>query len=181
MTEYAIIVACTPNGGIGKDNKIPWFIKEDLRYFQKTTLTTNNSSKINAIIMGKKTWESLPIKPLSGRLNVIISTSLKQDDIQGVLIARSLEHAHSILKQYSFIDKIFVIGGARLYRDAVFDYHYTKLYLTNIYKEYDCDTFIDLKLFKERYKIIKEGKIQISNNIDNNEYSHDEYEQVYDR
>lgn len=176
--EYAIIVACTSSGGIGKNNKIPWHITEDLRHFQKITLDSNDPKRVNVVIMGRNTWESLPNKPLPTRINIVISSTLTQDDITGALIARSLEHAHSIIKTYPYIGRVFVIGGSKLYRDAMFDHHYTKVYLTNIYLDYDCDTFIDLKLLKSRYKLIKEGRMILSKSS-NDFYSHDEYEQIF--
>lgn len=178
MAEYSIIVACTLNGGIGYNNKIPWNIKEDLRNFQRITLTTKDPSQINAVIMGKNTWFSLPEnkRPLHGRINIVITKSINNIDYPGIIIARSLEHAHSIVKKYNFIDKIFVIGGAKLYREAMFDYHYNKVYLTYIHKDFDCDTFIDLSLLRQRYKLIKEGHTKISDD-DKIEFSYNEYEQ----
>jgi dihydrofolate reductase/thymidylate synthase len=175
--EYGIIVACTSNGGIGKDGKIPWNIQEDLRYFQKTTLKTEDSRRVNAVIMGRKTWESLPIKPLPRRINVVVSTTMNIQNNEGALVARSLEHAHSLINQYPYIGRIFVIGGSRLYKDAMFDHHYTKVYLTNIYTDHECNTFINLKLLKERYKITKEGRMLLASC--NQYYSHNEYEQDF--
>ena len=176
--EYALIVACTPSGGIGKNNKIPWYIKEDLRYFQKITLTTSDPMRVNALIMGRNTWESLPqSKPLAGRINVVVSSTLTQDDIIGALVVRSLEQAHSKLRDFPYIGTIFVIGGSRLYREAMFDHHYTKVYLTNIHKEFECDAFIDLKLLDQRYKKVRQGKIITSDTSDLIKYTQDQYEQ----
>jgi len=76
MIGFSLILACTIDGGIGIDNKIPWDIKEDLKLFQEITMKIDNnynSYKKNAIIMGRKTWDSLPFKPLKNRMNIIIS------------------------------------------------------------------------------------------------------------
>ena len=67
MKETAIIVATTTEYGIGMDNKIPWNIPEEMRNFRKVT-TDSVSNKRNCIIMGRKTWESLPYKPLPNQI-----------------------------------------------------------------------------------------------------------------
>ena len=67
-----MIVACRSNNGIGFQNSIPWFIKSDLKYFSKLTKGNGN----NAIVMGRKTWDSLPLKPLPKRENIIITNSI---------------------------------------------------------------------------------------------------------
>lgn len=61
-----LIVARARNGAIGKDNTIPWHLPEDLRFFKRETLG-------GAVIMGRKTWDSLPFKPLKDRLNLVVS------------------------------------------------------------------------------------------------------------
>ena len=67
--NFKIIVAATKKFGIGLNNKLPWRIPEDLKHFSKTTIGKGN----NAIIMGRKTWESIGSKPLPKRHNIIIS------------------------------------------------------------------------------------------------------------
>ena len=99
MIGFSLILACTIEGGIGIDNKIPWDIKEDMQLFQQITTKIDdnyNSFKKNAIIMGRKTWESLPYKPLKNRLNIIISNN--PDDIntnkhRNIIIFNNLDAA----------------------------------------------------------------------------------------
>lgn len=76
--QVCLIVACSQNNGIGLQNQLPWKLKFDLRFFQKTTMETSDPLKQNAIIMGRNTWDSLPSsrRPLKGRLNVVLSTRL---------------------------------------------------------------------------------------------------------
>ena len=74
------ILASTYNGGIGLNGKLPWRLKEDMKIFKRITTTIQNSddkNKLNAVIMGKNTWESIPLKfrPLSNRINIILSTT----------------------------------------------------------------------------------------------------------
>ena len=71
MGNYNIIVAMCDNNGIGYKNSLPWKNSEDLKRFAKLTKGNGN----NAIVMGRKTWESLPYKPLKGRYNIVISKS----------------------------------------------------------------------------------------------------------
>ena len=72
-----LIVAFSKNMGIGYKNKIPWFLKNDLKYFKKLTIGNNN----NAVVMGRKTWESLPVNKLPKRDNLILSKTIKGDNI----------------------------------------------------------------------------------------------------
>ncbi len=73
-----LIVAATARGGIGKDGRLPWELPTDMAFFRTTTLATSGAAgKQNAVVMGRKTWASIPAKfrPLKGRLNVVLSTS----------------------------------------------------------------------------------------------------------
>ena len=83
-----VIVASTPSGGIGKDGKLPWELPGDMAYFKEVTLRTATPAattpaggpsvaKRNAVVMGRKTWSSIPAKfrPLKGRLNVVLTSS----------------------------------------------------------------------------------------------------------
>lgn len=76
---FSIIVAADINNGIGKNGKLPWNIPDDLRIFR--TITTNST-----VIMGRKTWESLPVKPLKNRHNIVISNTLDLLDGNQLLI-----------------------------------------------------------------------------------------------
>ena len=97
--EVHLIWAQDKNGGIGKNGKLPWHISEDLKNFKKITLNST-------IIMGRKTWESLPIKPLPNRENIVLSTTLDDD----ILIFKSYEDCIKDLQKRT-VPKVFVIGG----------------------------------------------------------------------
>ncbi|NBP66696.1 MAG: dihydrofolate reductase, partial [Bacteroidetes bacterium] len=153
-------VACTEDGGIGINNKIPWTIPQDMKHFKDITTNTHNYGFINVVIMGKNTWLSLPkkFKPLSNRINIIISTSLDNDTINGAIVVKSLDEAHNTINQFSFIESVFIIGGEGLYREALYNHRYTHIYLTLIHKHYKCDKFFPIKSLKARYKKFSEEK-----------------------
>jgi dihydrofolate reductase len=129
--EIIIIAAMSENKVIGKDNALPWSIKEDMAHFKKLT-------KGWPCVMGRKTWESLPTKPLPWRLNVIVSQTMKVDGSfpQDVKIFPSLSAA---VENCSGFEKIFIIGGETIYKQAL-DLA-DKIELTVIHKQYDGDAF----------------------------------------
>ncbi|MBP5987752.1 MAG: dihydrofolate reductase [Azonexus sp.] len=110
MTEVVIIAAVAKNRVIGKDNQLIWNIPEDMAHFKALTAG-------HTVIMGRKTWESLPprFRPLPGRRNIVIS---RQADYSApdAELAESLEIA---LKMASTVAFAFVIGGEQIYRQAM--------------------------------------------------------------
>ena len=131
MQEIIIIAAMAENRVIGKNNALPWPLKEGMGNFKELTLGW-------PCIMGRKTWESLPKKPLPGRLNIVISSSVPQTELcpQEVPILSSLQAALERCKGY---DKVFICGGETIYRQALS--LADKIELTLIHKEYEGDTF----------------------------------------
>ena len=134
-----LIVACTPNGGIGYENKLPWNkIQGDLPRFK--ALTTDK-----VILMGRNTWESLPKKPLPNRTNIVLTSK----PIDGVLTITELPNTSAPESD------VWVIGGAKLINSC---WHLlNEIHLTRTIAEYTCDVFIDLvKLEKEFICVSKE-------------------------
>ncbi|MBU3711487.1 MAG: dihydrofolate reductase [Limnohabitans sp.] len=105
-----LIFARARNGVIGKDNQLPWHLPEDLAHFKRTTLG-------QPVIMGRKTWDSLPPKfrPLPGRANLVVT---RQTDWQasGATVAHSLAQAQSMCDP---AQEVWVIGGAEIYAQAL--------------------------------------------------------------
>jgi len=122
---FTIIVAYEQtNHGIGFQNRIPWHVPEDMNFFRKTTIRTQDPHKKNALIMGRKTWESLHKKPLDKRINICLTTSLKKKDIGPVqpdmFFAYSMEDALKYVQLHiSEIESVFVIGGSQIYQEAI--------------------------------------------------------------
>ena len=79
VNTYSIIVAADLNGGIGNNGTIPWDIKTDRIQFKRITTRTENNGKVNAVVMGRKTWQSLPEnqQPLQGRRNIVLSRNIE--------------------------------------------------------------------------------------------------------
>jgi len=151
--NFAVIVACTLTGGIGYNNTIPWDIPEDLKYFKYITTTTSNPNKINAVIMGRNTWNSIGNKPLKNRLNIIVSSTLNAQSTD-VLIVKSLDEAYAHLAQLYNIENVFAIGGSRLYNEAISDTRYNKVYLTLIMSSrIQCDAFFPVELMKKEFYV----------------------------
>jgi dihydrofolate reductase len=104
----------------------------------------------NAVIMGRKTWESIParFRPLPGRLNVVISRSLGQKPSEGgVVVAGSLEEALQELRgRAGGVGRVFVIGGAQIYGAALERREARRVLLTRVRSEFECDTFFPVAL-----------------------------------
>lgn len=156
--KFALIAACDDKRGIGVSNKLPWKLKGDLAYFSEVT-TTAATGVQNAVLMGRKTWESLPAKhrPLHDRLNIVLSREAF-DLPAGVLHATSFEDAFAQIEKLDertdrdelnnesdvdnrSVGKVFVIGGASIYAQAILMPECEEIYLTRVLGEFQCDTF----------------------------------------
>ncbi|KAL1810935.1 hypothetical protein ACET3Z_021000 [Daucus carota] len=146
---YQVVVAATQNMGIGKDGSLPWSLPSDLKFFKDVTMTTSDPLKRNAVIMGRKTWESIPLqhRPLPGRFNVVLTRSGSFDiaTAENVVICGSLLSALELLAESPYcvsIEKVFVIGGGQIYREALNAPGCDAVHITEIGKDIECDTFI---------------------------------------
>jgi dihydrofolate reductase len=110
MTRLNLIFARAANGVIGKDNALPWHLPEDLAHFKRTTLGA-------PVIMGRKTWESLPprFRPLAGRTNIVL-TRQRDWAADGAQTAHTIDEALALCGD---APEAWVIGGAELYRQAL--------------------------------------------------------------
>ena len=102
--EIHLIWAQDNNGGIGEDGKLPWHISEDLKNFKQLTLNST-------IIMGRKTWDSLPVRPLPKRENIILSSKKQSSGTT----YHSLKECLEDLKRENK-NKVFIIGGRSIYK-----------------------------------------------------------------
>lgn len=110
MSRVALIAAMASNRVIGANGKVPWHLSEDMRHFRALTMG-------KPCIMGRKTWEGLPKKPLPGRLNIVVTRN-SHYGAQGADVVHSLSHALARAEEEK-PDEIAVIGGADIYRVAL--------------------------------------------------------------
>lgn len=132
--QLSLIAAVAENGCIGKQNKLPWYLPEDLKYFKAIT-----SGK--AIIMGRNTFDSLG-RPLPNRTNIVITRNPGFQAPEGVRVVHSLEEAIHVAEAVAHIqgqDEILVIGGAQIYQEALS--RASRLYLTEVNKSVDGDAY----------------------------------------
>ena len=127
LPDFACVVAMTPRGAIGYQGKIPWHLPQDLRHFKRLTthLRVPENQGKNAVIMGRKTWESIPEKfrPLPGRINAVLSRTpveqWQQPPDADIRIFSSLPEALTALRNDPETRDIYVIGGAGVYSAAL--------------------------------------------------------------
>jgi dihydrofolate reductase len=129
----ALIWAMSRNRVIGRNNALPWYLPEDLKYFKRVTMG-------KPIIMGRKTWESIG-RPLPGRTNIIVSRNTNFE-AEGAKVVHSLDEAMEMAENIALIndgDEAVVMGGAEIYRQALS--RADRLYLTQVHAEVEGDAF----------------------------------------
>jgi dihydrofolate reductase len=162
-----LIVAATPKNGIGKNGALPWpLLKKEMAYFARVTKriplaagtgkveskqTNAEDRRQNVVIMGRKTWESIPVRfrPLKDRTNIVISTkhrtqleALPEDVVVTADILSGLQHLDKLIHSGKAhpVGRAFVIGGSSIYEAAMRLPQTKSVLLTRILREYDCDT-----------------------------------------
>jgi len=138
-----LIAAQCIGGGIGKNNDLPWSLKSEYAHFVRMTRAVEDDSKKNAVLMGRRTWESIGSKPLKGRINAIVSSTMTScpDDC---ILASTMDEALNRLSQPPFVDAVetvWVVGGVGIYGEAIKHPRCHRIYLTQIDASFDCDTF----------------------------------------
>lgn len=132
--KLSLIVAMAKNRVIGRNNALPWHLSEDLKYFRRTTTG-------HCIIMGRNTWESIG-RPLPNRRSIVVSSNPNYA-AEGAEVVTSLEAAKALAEAHSVelgVEEAFVIGGARLYADALEQAQC--FHLTRVHAEVDGDTLL---------------------------------------
>jgi dihydrofolate reductase len=163
---FNIIVACTLNGGIGKNGSIPWTAPLDLKHFYKLT-TMRPKDKTNVLIMGRRTYQSIGNKPLKDRVNIVVSKTLvvmSECIAPNIIIASDLEQALNISYNIKDVHDVFVIGGSELYKEAIIHKDCNNIYLTQIKENIECDAFFPIDLLQNYNKNVLETNI-IDNDI----------------
>lgn len=136
---FNVIVATDLSNGIGYQGTIPWYFKSDLRYFKKCTLNST-------IVMGRKTWDSLPTRPLPKRKHIVLGTKSILVDVNGkngdndtVTQVGSWDTIENLFKDSN--ETVWIIGGSSLYNLATTSDKCQYIYQTRIHDTFKCDTF----------------------------------------
>ncbi len=143
--NISIIVAIAENYAIGKDNDLLWHISKDLKRFKELT---NGLT----VVMGKRTYFSLPVRPLPNRTNMII-TDVEGEVIDNCVMAYSIEDA---LNKMDTGKENFIIGGGSIYKQ--FMPLADKLYITRVHKEFDADTFFP-EIKEEEWELVEKTDV----------------------
>ena len=157
--KISLIAAFAEEGVIGKDGKIPWTLKEDLKHFK-------NKTEGCSVVMGRKTYESIG-RPLPNRLNIVMTRNPKRQE--GIKEVSNTKDALKVASSYS--DEIFIIGGEKIYKE--FLPLATKMYLTKIDIKVNGDTFFPSWNKNEWKELSKQDKKDVDQGI---EYWFLEYE-----
>jgi dihydrofolate reductase len=132
---FSIIVGVhATNWAIGSAGKIPWKCRADMKFFKETTSNVNDSTKMNSVIMGRKTFESLS-SPLPNRLNKVLTN--KPDNLCKDIFSNDFDKIINELELNPKIETIFVIGGETIYKQALQHPKCEKIYLNMV--QVECD------------------------------------------
>jgi dihydrofolate reductase len=132
--KVSLIVAIGGNSEIGKDNDLLWHLPKDMRFFTQTT-------KGHYVIMGRKNWDSIPLKyrPLSGRENVVVSRKLNLE-LEGAIVVSTIEEGIELARVKGETE-VFIIGGGQIYREALRLDLIDTMFITKVHSNFDADTF----------------------------------------
>lgn len=140
--SFTLIAAVDDAGGIGRGGGLPWRLRADMEFFRRTT--TGAGGGANAVILGRKTWESLPprFRPLPERRNVVVSRQ-SAFIAPGAEVAAGLEEALARARAGAggAAGEVFVIGGAEIYAAALRHPDCGRILLTRVAGRHDCDVF----------------------------------------
>jgi len=165
-----IIVACTFNGGIGFDNDIPWHIPEEMKKFKKITTNVMFKNKQNAVIMGRKTWESLPIKPLPNRINIVISSDkyYNLENFYNTRLYNNIREALSYCDNSDNIESTYIIGGAAIYNKFLENRYLLNkisyIYLSVLFDVCETNRHINIYAIYDKFYLYKDTNYQKESN-----------------
>lgn len=152
--DFTIIAAIDSKRGIGRNNDLPWHISADMKHFKRTTTG-------GTVIMGRKTWESIPPKyrPFSDRKNIVLTRDPEYKIQTGVQLASTLDEALELAE-----GETFVIGGAKVFEESIKHSNCTRLILTEIQSFFECDVYFPE--LPSNFKKTEESELQEENNIE---------------
>ncbi|KAL0978996.1 hypothetical protein UPYG_G00179060 [Umbra pygmaea] len=157
------IVAVCPDMGIGNKGNLPWHPKRlnnEFKYFQKITMTPSVEGKQNVVIMGRKTWFSIPERnrPLKNRINIVLSRELKEPPAGAHHLAPDFSTALRLLdtpEMAEQADQVWVIGGSSLYKEMMDSEGTRRMFVTRILQQFESDTFLP-EINLNKYRLLPE-------------------------
>ncbi len=154
---FDVVVAADEAGGIGKGGELPWKLPGDTAFFKHITSDTSDPAKRNAVVMGRKTWDTIPprFRPLDRRLNVVVTRQAGLPVPAGVIVAASLADAVARLAAAPGLERAFVIGGGEIYRSAIQMPECHRVYLTRVEGRHPADAFFPA--LGERFRLIEQS------------------------
>uniref|UniRef100_A0A3Q0RDS1 dihydrofolate reductase n=1 Tax=Amphilophus citrinellus TaxID=61819 RepID=A0A3Q0RDS1_AMPCI len=156
------IVAVCPDLGIGNNGNLPWHpvrLSKEFAHFRKMTSTPSVKGKQNVVIMGRKTWYSIPEKnrPLNNRINIVLSRERKMPPAGAHYLASDFSSALRLVdtELAEQADQVWVIGGSSLYKELMDSPGTRRLFVTRILKQFECDTFLP-EISLDKYRLLPE-------------------------
>lgn len=142
MISFDMVVAADEAGGIGNRGELPWKLPKDVAFFQRITSECDQAGRQNVVIMGRKTWDTIPLRfrPLARRLNVVL-TRQRAYHAEKALVAQDLDEALGLVRGRDDVARVFVIGGGEIYRLGAEHAACRRVYLTRVEGTFDCDAF----------------------------------------
>ncbi|MBM4375490.1 MAG: dihydrofolate reductase [Deltaproteobacteria bacterium] len=139
---FELVVAADASNGIGRDGALPWHLPGDLAHFRALTGRAREAGRRNAVVMGRRTWASLPprFRPLPGRLNVVVTRDASFV-AEGARVVHGLDEALAETAAEPDVEGVFVIGGGELYRAALAHAACGDVHLTRVDGDHGCDVF----------------------------------------
>lgn len=136
---FQLVVAADEYFGIGRNGTLPWKLPSEMAHFKQLT-TSAPAGKQNAVLMGRKTYESIlpKFRPLSGRVNVVLSRAAGYEP-EGATAVRSLDAALALLESREDVARLFVAGGGEIYRQALLHPACTEISFTRVHGHFNCD------------------------------------------
>ena len=162
--QFAIVVAHDSRLGIGKNDVLPWKIDEDRIFFRNLTRSVKEPNSQNLVIMGRKTWESIPSqhRPLKGRINLVLTHRQSLCVPQEVLVCHSVAAAMEKIDSIQF-ETCFVIGGGSVYGYALKDKRFDTIHLTEVAGDFHCDVFFPQ--YKKSFALSQQSPVKEENGL----------------
>lgn len=171
--KLELIAAADRNMGIGQKNVLPWQLSSEFKYFLK--ITKPPKGQRNVIIVGQRTWETMgevATRPFPGALNIVISRSMTTipPNISDTVVCSSLDNAINLIKDLQHQPyRVWVLGGAQIYKLCLLSPYFHRLYLTRINRVYPCDAFFPEEFKEEEYVRVQDPDVPQGMQSDEND------------